>query len=174
VRTQQTLQGASDPLLAWTSVCCDEMYYVRQFRDVKVRPDLDDFDFVTHAALTSDDRRILAESRESDGRIAVRGCIVSARSSVAFGRGDTTHSLSLHDSRNFRLPVDARVHVERCDAVGLDDLRERVSMARRLPLRAGGASARCAGTGGWCSSQAVEATCGAADVFRNQALRARR
>jgi uncharacterized protein (DUF2252 family) len=46
-RMQWTLQGASDPLLGWTSIG-DQAYYVRQFRDMKSAPDLDDLD---HPAL---------------------------------------------------------------------------------------------------------------------------
>jgi len=122
VRMQQMLQGASDPLLGWTSMRGDEVYYVRQFRDMKAAPDMDELDFggllllarlcgttlaraharsassvdgtlirmsgyiggspkeyagfrdavtafaVTYAAVTSYDRRVLAESRNSDGR----------------------------------------------------------------------------------------------------------
>jgi uncharacterized protein (DUF2252 family) len=45
VRMQQMLQGASDPLLGWTSMRGDEAYYVRQFRDMKAAPDLDELDF---------------------------------------------------------------------------------------------------------------------------------
>jgi uncharacterized protein (DUF2252 family) len=41
VRMQQMLQGASDPLLGWTSIG-EEQYYVRQFRDMKGAPELDD------------------------------------------------------------------------------------------------------------------------------------
>jgi uncharacterized protein (DUF2252 family) len=43
VRLQQMLQGASDPLLGWTSIG-DEQYYVRQFRDLKGAPDLEKID----------------------------------------------------------------------------------------------------------------------------------
>ena len=48
VRMQRTLQGASDPLLGWTSIG-DQAYYVRQFRDMKSAPELEDLD---HAALS--------------------------------------------------------------------------------------------------------------------------
>jgi uncharacterized protein (DUF2252 family) len=42
-RMQRTLQGASDPLLGWTSIG-DQAYYVRQFRDMKSAPDLEKLD----------------------------------------------------------------------------------------------------------------------------------
>jgi uncharacterized protein (DUF2252 family) len=43
VRMQQMLQGASDPLLGWTSIG-EEEYYVRQFRDMKGAPELDELE----------------------------------------------------------------------------------------------------------------------------------
>jgi uncharacterized protein (DUF2252 family) len=43
VRMQQMLQGASDPLLGWTSIG-EEQYYVRQFRDIKGAPELKDLE----------------------------------------------------------------------------------------------------------------------------------
>jgi uncharacterized protein (DUF2252 family) len=43
VRMQQMLQGASDPLLGWTSIG-EEQYYVRQFRDMKGAPELDELE----------------------------------------------------------------------------------------------------------------------------------
>jgi uncharacterized protein (DUF2252 family) len=42
-RMQWTLQGATDPLLGWTSMG-DEQYYVRQFRDWKSAPELAELD----------------------------------------------------------------------------------------------------------------------------------
>ena len=50
VRMQQMLQGASDPLLGWTSIG-DEQYYVRQFRDMKGAPELDELEALDLVAL---------------------------------------------------------------------------------------------------------------------------
>ena len=41
VELQRAMQGASDPLLGWTSIGA-EQYYVRQYRDMKSAPDLTD------------------------------------------------------------------------------------------------------------------------------------
>jgi uncharacterized protein (DUF2252 family) len=50
VRLQQMLQGASDPLLGWTSIG-KQQYYVRQFRDMKGAPELDDLEALDLVAL---------------------------------------------------------------------------------------------------------------------------
>ena len=50
VRLQQMLQGASDPLLGWTSIG-PEQYYVRQFRDMKGGPELEELEALDLVAL---------------------------------------------------------------------------------------------------------------------------